>query len=125
MLISASGGAIVVTICEVKIIRYFGQFGSTLSEKTRQMHKEFQRALLAMAICPLATSGLPVSFFLVTSMLSIVPGPMSAFFTTALSSIAVFNPLTTIFFMRCYRDVVFRCFRMQRSQRIVDATTVV
>ncbi|KAH7711314.1 hypothetical protein AAVH_21397, partial [Aphelenchoides avenae] len=75
------------------------------------------------AICPLMTTGLPVFFFIITTVLSLAPGPVSAFFTTALSSIAVFNPLTTIFFMRCYRDVVLRRFKKQHRS-VADATAV-
>ncbi|KAH7711315.1 hypothetical protein AAVH_21398 [Aphelenchoides avenae] len=70
------------------------------------------------------TSGLPVFFFVITTVLSLTPGPITAFVSTALSSIAVLNPLTTIFFMRCYRDVVLGRFKKNRSNRIMGEGAV-
>ncbi|KAH7698829.1 hypothetical protein AAVH_34072, partial [Aphelenchoides avenae] len=46
--ISSGGGAIVVVVCEVKIVRYFRVLGNAYHESTRQMHREFHRALMAM-----------------------------------------------------------------------------
>ncbi|KAH7700529.1 hypothetical protein AAVH_32350, partial [Aphelenchoides avenae] len=46
--ISSGGGAIVVIVCEVKIVKYFRVLGNAYHETTRQMHREFHRALMAM-----------------------------------------------------------------------------
>ncbi|KAH7711313.1 CRE-STR-45 protein, partial [Aphelenchoides avenae] len=70
---SSVAAAIVVVVCEVKMYRFFREYGSTLSEHTRRLQKEFHRALLAMAICPLVTTGLPIFFFIVTIVGSLAP----------------------------------------------------
>ncbi|KAH7692984.1 hypothetical protein AAVH_39987, partial [Aphelenchoides avenae] len=68
------------------------------------------------AICPLVISGIPIFFFVVSICFSLCPGSISAFMTTGTSCITVFNPLTTIFFMRCYREAVFKHLRKAQAR---------
>ncbi|KAH7712898.1 hypothetical protein AAVH_19773, partial [Aphelenchoides avenae] len=105
--LSSIGGAVVVFRCEASIVKHF-DVDSIQHKRTRLMHMEFHRALLAMAICPIITTGIPISYFIVTIAFSLSPGPISAFLSTATSSITAFNPLTTVVFMRCYRNAVMR-----------------
>lgn len=35
-------------LCEMKIVKHFRVLGDAYHERTRQMHREFHRALLAM-----------------------------------------------------------------------------
>ncbi|KAH7676178.1 hypothetical protein AAVH_41912, partial [Aphelenchoides avenae] len=67
------------------------------------------------AIVPLLSCSGPLLFFMYTSYYQLNPGPYAAFIGTGLTSITLFNPLTTIFFVRCYRDamvcVLFPCRR--------------
>ncbi|KAH7712874.1 hypothetical protein AAVH_19784 [Aphelenchoides avenae] len=114
--ISSGGGAIIVVTCELKIMNRLRSLGGGYHETTRQMHREFHRALMAMAICPLITSGIPIFFFIITICLALCPGPISAFMASGCSWITVFNPLTTIFFMRCYRDVVLTAVWKRRPR---------
>lgn len=62
--------------------------------------------VMLQALCPLFTTGAPVIFFLISMSFALNPGVVTAFISVALSSIALLNPLTTIFFMRCYRRPV-------------------
>ncbi|KAH7696795.1 hypothetical protein AAVH_36131 [Aphelenchoides avenae] len=78
--------------------------------------------MLFQAICPLVTSGIPIFFFIVTICFSLCPGAISAFMTTGVTCITVFNPLTTIFFMRCYREALFKRFRKAQA-RVTNTMT--
>ncbi|KAI1703692.1 serpentine type 7TM GPCR chemoreceptor str domain-containing protein [Ditylenchus destructor] len=72
------------------------------------MHKEFHRALLAMAICPLITATIPVYYFIFCFIFQLSIGWLSAMVTSMLSLITVFNPLTTVICFRCYRQNAIR-----------------
>ncbi|KAI1698449.1 serpentine type 7TM GPCR chemoreceptor srd domain-containing protein [Ditylenchus destructor] len=95
----------IVIWCEKRIAHEIGQ---PTHSATRKMHKEFHRALLAMAICPLFTTSFPVFYFCITIALQLCPGQISVLMAIVLTSITVFNPLTTIICFRCYRQVTAR-----------------
>ncbi|KAH7720901.1 CRE-STR-90 protein [Aphelenchoides avenae] len=113
---------IAVAICEKQIMRYF-KLAKESHRNTRQMHSEFHRALMAMAIVPLVTSTVPTVYFLIMGFFELTTGPYAAFVGTAVSSITLFNPLTTIFFMRCYRDVVLKAIPCLKKGQVVDVAT--
>ncbi|KAH7708529.1 hypothetical protein AAVH_24208 [Aphelenchoides avenae] len=115
---------VVVALFEVKIKRHLGAMGSATHDATRKMHKEFHRALLAMAICPLITTSPPILFFMAAAYFRWTPGPMQAFLTMAPSSITTFNPLTTMFFMRSYREVILSVFCKKKRRNAVGTTCV-
>lgn len=135
--VSCVGGSIVVITFETKIKRHFDSMGSSMSHNsTRKMHKDFHRALLAMvgwagivdiftflfeAICPLFTTAVPIMYYMVAAYLELSPGTSQAFMTMGASSITMFNPLTTISFMRTYRQALLRPF-LKNKTRPQDTT---
>ncbi|KAI1703768.1 serpentine type 7TM GPCR chemoreceptor srd domain-containing protein [Ditylenchus destructor] len=114
--VTCSGSVAIVIWCEVKIVKSLNQYGTGTQASTQRMHKEFHRALLAMAICPLVTTTVPVFYFLISMVFQLSSGQVSAFMTTASTCITQFNPLTTIIFLRCYRRVAVRLISCGRHQ---------
>ncbi|KAH7706294.1 hypothetical protein AAVH_26486 [Aphelenchoides avenae] len=98
----------IVTIVEVLIKSYFASIGNTSHQSTKKLHKDFHRALLAMAITPLVTTTGPILYYIGACLIELSPGPMQCFIAVACTSITMFNPLTTMLAMRCYRNVVFK-----------------
>ncbi|KAI1691902.1 serpentine type 7TM GPCR chemoreceptor str domain-containing protein [Ditylenchus destructor] len=116
----------VVILCEKKIAKNVRRHGNPTHSTTQRMHTEFHRALLAMAICPLITTTFPVFYFITTTGLSLCPGQISALMTIGLSSITLFNPLTTIACFRCYRQIAIRivtCGRYDSQNREATVST--
>lgn len=74
------------------------------------------------AICPIITTGIPIAYFIITIGFSLCPGPISAFLSTAVSSITAFNPLTTIAFMGCYRRAALRSLAVRCSALLKPPT---
>ncbi|KAH7702943.1 hypothetical protein AAVH_29893 [Aphelenchoides avenae] len=74
-----------------------------LTNQTKEMHKEINRALLALAAAPLFTLIGPVWFFLFCIATQASPGPISAFMACSLTLITIANPLTTLYFVKPYR----------------------
>ncbi|KAH7719727.1 hypothetical protein AAVH_12844 [Aphelenchoides avenae] len=97
----------IVAIVEVLITRYFSRIGNNSHQSTKKLHKDFHRALLAMAITPLVTTTGPVLYIIIATMIELSPGPVQCFIASGITSITLFNPLTTMLAMRCYRNVVF------------------
>ncbi|KAI1704814.1 GNS1/SUR4 family domain-containing protein [Ditylenchus destructor] len=110
---------IIVIWCEKMISRHFNHMGNPTHRATQRMHKEFHRALLAMAICPLITTTVPTLYFCATIILQLRPGWISVFMASATSSITLFNPLTTIICFRCYRQVILRLIACCRYNKIL------
>ncbi|KAI1704805.1 serpentine type 7TM GPCR chemoreceptor srd domain-containing protein [Ditylenchus destructor] len=105
---TCAGSIVIVIWCEMKIMSNFNQFGKAISVATRRMHKEFNRALLAMAICPLVTTTGPVFYYIFAIAFQQCSGPtLSGTMSMAATCVTFFNPLTTILFLRCYRRVLF------------------
>ncbi|KAH7716632.1 hypothetical protein AAVH_15915 [Aphelenchoides avenae] len=112
-----------VAVLEVKIKRYVDNMGGVAHQSTRKMHRDFHRALLAMAICPLITSSGPILYYMFAAFMELSPGPNQAFLSMAVSSITLFNPLTTIFFMRGYRRVILKPFLKKKANVIETRVT--
>ncbi|KAH7700146.1 hypothetical protein AAVH_32739, partial [Aphelenchoides avenae] len=80
------------------------------------------------AICPIITSLAPTCILLVLCSTEITPGQWTSLIVSAVTSITMFNPLTTIFFMRCYREQALkllpRIYRKvhpdQRGREVTD-----
>ncbi|KAI1703121.1 serpentine type 7TM GPCR chemoreceptor srd domain-containing protein [Ditylenchus destructor] len=122
--ITCFGSIFIVVWCEKKIAKNFNWIiEHSTHSGTQKMHKEFQRALLAMAISPLVSSTIPVLYFITVIVLKLRPGPISAALVTlCLSSVTLFNPLTTIICFRSYRQTTIRfltCGQFGNSQRNV------
>ncbi|KAI1700583.1 serpentine type 7TM GPCR chemoreceptor str domain-containing protein [Ditylenchus destructor] len=122
------GSIFIVAGCENKIAKNFDQLSQHSTHSgTQKMHKEFQRALLAMAICPLVTSTIPAFYFIAVIALKLRPGPILALITICLSSVTLFNPLTTIICFRCYRQAAIRlltCGQFGKPRSNVVNTTI-
>ncbi|KAI1703118.1 serpentine type 7TM GPCR chemoreceptor srd domain-containing protein [Ditylenchus destructor] len=125
--ITCGGSIFIVTWCEKKIAKNFDELSQhSTHSSTQKMHKEFQRALLAMAVCPLVTSTVPVFYFIAVVTLKLRPGPILALITICLSSVTLFNPLTTIICFRCYRQTAIRrltCGQYGKPPRNAVSTT--
>lgn len=89
------------------------------------MHRTsaFFLGMFVQAVVPLGTTSVPIMYYMYMSYFGLTSGPYAAFIGTAMTSITLFNPLTTIFFMRCYRDVVLPCFK--RKAQVVPGTTAI
>ncbi|KAI1699161.1 serpentine type 7TM GPCR chemoreceptor str domain-containing protein [Ditylenchus destructor] len=115
-----------VVWCEKHILKYFRELGNHTNVTTHRMHKEFHRALLAMAISPLIAITIPVYYFLTVFSFQLCSGWISAYITSALAAITVINPLTTIFCFRCYRRAALKsltCDRLKTASSSVTAHT--
>ncbi|KAI1709769.1 serpentine type 7TM GPCR chemoreceptor srh domain-containing protein [Ditylenchus destructor] len=113
---TSAASIFIVIWCEKMIAKNFSQLGD-VSHATKRMHSEFQRALLAMAICPLFTTSIPVFYFMTTIAFQLCPWRVSAIMTICLSSISLFNPLTTIICFRCYRRAAARFLTFGRYNK--------
>ncbi|KAI1703369.1 serpentine type 7TM GPCR chemoreceptor srd domain-containing protein [Ditylenchus destructor] len=109
--------------CEKMIGKNYKALSHLSTANAQKMHKEFQRALLAMAICPLFTTSIPVFYFMTTIALRLCPGRISAVMAIFLSSISLFNPLTTIICFRCYRRATMRMITFGRRGTSVSSAT--
>ncbi|KAI1704900.1 serpentine type 7TM GPCR chemoreceptor srd domain-containing protein [Ditylenchus destructor] len=102
-------GIVTVYWYEKKMVMYVKQFGRPTHGDTQKLHKEFHRALLAMAITPLITTTVPVLYFSVVIVLQLSPGRIAILtMNICVTTIAFFNPLTTIMFLRCYRQATIK-----------------
>ncbi|KAH7708494.1 hypothetical protein AAVH_24249 [Aphelenchoides avenae] len=109
----------------MKIKRHFNDLGGSITnDLTRRMHRDFHRALLAMAICPLMTTSPPILFMMAAAYLRLAPGPMQAFLSILCSSITAFNPLTTMFFMRSYRQKIIGFFCKKNVHAVGPSTCI-
>ncbi|KAI1699810.1 serpentine type 7TM GPCR chemoreceptor str domain-containing protein [Ditylenchus destructor] len=90
------------------IAKRFRELGTPTHVTIQKMHREFHRALLAMAICPLITSTGPIYYYSASFIFQLCPGKFSAIMSSAVSWITFFNPLTTILCFRCYRQTTLR-----------------
>ncbi|KAI1695327.1 serpentine type 7TM GPCR chemoreceptor srd domain-containing protein [Ditylenchus destructor] len=119
-IITCSASIFIVIWCEKRIIKSFKQFGRPTQASTQKMHKDFHRALLAMAICPLITTCIPLFYFCVTIGFSLCPGKISSIMSLGTTCITLFNPLTTILFLRCYRRAAVRLITCGLRSNVVD-----
>ncbi|KAH7723354.1 hypothetical protein AAVH_09070 [Aphelenchoides avenae] len=78
---------------------------------TRKMHDDLNRALIAYALCPMVASGLPLTFCIVDVFIADAAESFLIFACTVISSIAIWNPITTCLLIRPYRAVLIRFFR--------------
>ncbi|KAI1699721.1 serpentine type 7TM GPCR chemoreceptor srd domain-containing protein [Ditylenchus destructor] len=127
--VTCGGSIFIVAWCENRIAKNFDQLTQHSTHSgTQKMHKEFQRALLAMAISPLVSSTIPALYFITVGALKLRPGAIpSALVSLCLSSVTLFNPLTTIICFRSYRQTTIRlltCGEIGKSQRKVVHITI-
>ncbi|KAI1690616.1 hypothetical protein Ddc_24821 [Ditylenchus destructor] len=73
---------------------------------------------------PLITTTVPLLYFDSTVALQLCPGKFSAMMTIAATSITFFNPLTTVLFLRCYRQVVVQFFTCGKKVRPRETSAI-
>ncbi|KAI1697277.1 serpentine type 7TM GPCR chemoreceptor str domain-containing protein [Ditylenchus destructor] len=113
----------IVYWCEKKMVMYVKQLGKPTHGNTQRLHKEFHRALLAMAITPLLTTTVPVLYFVVVIALQLSPGRVAILtMSIGVTTITLFNPLTTIMFLRCYRQATIKMFTCGWRKNLVNRT---
>ncbi|KAH7714680.1 hypothetical protein AAVH_17938 [Aphelenchoides avenae] len=66
------------------------------------------------AVTPLITTTVPILFYFGMLLLKRNPGPLQCLLSIACTSITMFNPLTTVAFMRCYRDAILRALGLRK-----------
>ncbi|KAH7716451.1 7TM GPCR protein [Aphelenchoides avenae] len=99
-------GLTIIVVCELRMLKYFRMMAETMSAGTRALHSDIHRAFLAMAICPIITSDLPIFYFCIAVATGAAPGPIAAILESCTSSITLFNPIMTILFVGRYRRTV-------------------
>ncbi|KAI1706666.1 serpentine type 7TM GPCR chemoreceptor srd domain-containing protein [Ditylenchus destructor] len=104
--VTIMGGYAIILWCEYKIMKDLRQFIVNMRESTRRLHVEVHRALIALAVVPLFLLGIPLVFLLLLAVLQASPGPISAFMTVTLITLA--NPITTICIVNPYRRAFLR-----------------
>lgn len=106
-----------VFFAQVRIVRKLEQLKPSMLSGTRKMHADLNRALIALALCPMVTSALPIIFFLVEIFFAKDEADSLVIFaSTVLSSIAFWNPITTCFLIRPYRTALIRYIRRTKDE---------
>ncbi|KAI1700614.1 serpentine type 7TM GPCR chemoreceptor str domain-containing protein [Ditylenchus destructor] len=118
---SLFGGYVLLIFCEVKIMDYIKISGS-VTEKTRRMHAEVNRALIALAITPTLTLMAPVMTLMISLILRLTLGPSIAVISMTMTLITLVNPITSIYFIRPYRRVAARVLCCSRTTQIGSST---
>ncbi|KAH7720060.1 hypothetical protein AAVH_12481 [Aphelenchoides avenae] len=101
-------GYTIIIWCEYKVAKHLRSIGVAFSSRTRKMHDEAHKALIALAITPFITLFLPLIVFMVLMFTQKTPGWPLAFLCSTLTSVTLSNPITTAFFVRPYRRRVIR-----------------
>ncbi|KAH7697523.1 hypothetical protein AAVH_35393 [Aphelenchoides avenae] len=90
--------------------------------RTKRVHAEFKRALLALAVCPLICLVTPIAVLQTMCYLRLNGGILAAFECIHATSIAVVNPLVTICVVHPYRDAALKWLTFGRAK--TDASAV-
>ncbi|KAI1700586.1 serpentine type 7TM GPCR chemoreceptor srd domain-containing protein [Ditylenchus destructor] len=105
---SLTVGYTIIIWCQGQIMTFMNKHGKSVHANTRRMHAEVNRALVALAITPSIALIVPVAIMMASLVFQITLGSVSAFVSTCLSIITVANPLTTIYFVRPFRQAVLK-----------------
>lgn len=80
------------------------------------MHSDVNKALIAVALCPLIAMCLPMAVSLACVFFRIEIGALAPLMTMINTSVAVANPITTCLFVRPYRATLTNLFKLRRRQ---------
>ncbi|KAH7721157.1 7TM GPCR protein [Aphelenchoides avenae] len=134
-LVSTVGGYSMIIVCQYRIMKYLKHYGSSMHETARQRHAYINKALVAMvsvedveelglAVAPLLSSTGPSLTIIALMIFHQSPGSVTAFITLGTSLITLINPLTTIYFVRPFRDAVLAAFTVDKAKvASVNATS--
>ncbi|KAH7694660.1 hypothetical protein AAVH_38289 [Aphelenchoides avenae] len=118
-MITLLGGYGIVVWCQYKIIGHMQRHGKSIRESTRRTHADINRAMIALALSPLLTSMGPTLILVGCMVVDFSPGAITVYLSLGMSMITLVNPITTIYFVRPYRDAVISMFdgKILRSGR--------
>ncbi|KAH7699261.1 STR-94 protein, partial [Aphelenchoides avenae] len=105
-MVTLSGGYGIVVWCQYKIIKHMHRHGKSIRESTRRAHAEINRAMVALAIAPLLTSMGPTLILVTCMVIDFSPGAITVYLSLGMTMITMMNPLTTIYFVRPFRESV-------------------
>ncbi|KAH7716496.1 hypothetical protein AAVH_16074 [Aphelenchoides avenae] len=124
---SCVGGYMLLIWCQSQIVVFLRRQGSSFRASTRRLHLEVNRALVALAITPLVSLIGPTFEYILQCLVDF-DAPCTSYVSSVMSLITLVNPLTTMFFVRSYRNAVLRILRIKRSSdsvytgpKVVDA----
>ncbi|KAH7698018.1 hypothetical protein AAVH_34894, partial [Aphelenchoides avenae] len=119
--ITAGGGYLLIIWSEWKIITHLRRLGASIHETTKNMHADVHRALIALALGPFVTAILPIAYFLTAMAARLLPSAGAAFATSVATTITLLNPITTIYFIRPYREATKRAFGWRKQTAVQPA----
>ncbi|KAH7702104.1 Protein STR-14 [Aphelenchoides avenae] len=122
--VSCTGGYTLVIWCQSQIGSYLMRHGSSFRESTRKMHQDVNRALVALAITPLVSLMGPTFGYIAQVVLDF-DAPCTSYVSSVMSMITLVNPLTTMFFVRSYRNAIVRIVSRQDALSSVYSVTKV
>ncbi|KAH7705878.1 hypothetical protein AAVH_26900 [Aphelenchoides avenae] len=67
----------IIIFCQYRVIRKLNALGASMRKSTQRIHADINKALVALAICPLLTAVGPTGYFVVTLCLGASTGHMS------------------------------------------------
>lgn len=110
VLVSAvsTAGYSVILWSEVCVLRKLRMSSTFMNASTYRLQNDLHNALIALAICPVVSSLLPVSSFLVAIIFEINLSAVSPFLLIFVSFITVLNPITTCYFVKSFRNSLMR-----------------
>ncbi|KAH7704132.1 hypothetical protein AAVH_28687, partial [Aphelenchoides avenae] len=104
-ILSVTIGYAIIIWCQLEAVKYLKRYGQAFRASTQRAHREFNRALVVLALTPLA-SLLPSGVMCAANLVGASFGPISAFMTVAMTSITLVNPIATIAIMKPYRGTL-------------------
>lgn len=94
-----------------------------LPERTRRMHAELNRALIAFAITPIALSGANMMFFNVAVAFQLRIGLLGVVTMTQVSLVSAANPIAAMILIRPFRKEVSAWVTSKPGARVASTTT--
>lgn len=99
---------------ELGVFRKMNLSANLMRKSTRKLQAGLHKALIALAICPVLSSLVPVGSFLLALVFKVDLSNFSPFLLIFVSSITVVNPITTCYFVKSFRDTLLRLLCLGR-----------
>lgn len=97
-----------------EVLKKFSFLRPEMRLSTRKLQNDLHRALIALAVCPLVSSMVPCGAFMICIFLKINIVQISPFLLIFVSSVTLFNPVTTVYYVRPFRRYVLNMLFCQR-----------
>ncbi|KAH7703465.1 hypothetical protein AAVH_29360 [Aphelenchoides avenae] len=121
-LLSVTIGYMAIIWCQLEAMKYLKRYGQAFRESTQRAHREFNRALIVLALTPLA-SLLPSGLMCGANLVGTSFGPISVFVTIGMTSITLVNPIATIAIIKPYRHALLAVVFGRKSKNAVSAAS--